>query len=213
MEKSCNCCNKLKNLSEFAKMSRNKDGLDSNCKECRNSKNKKYRDENKKSVKIARKKYYDANIDKLRESKRNNSLKFKSEKVKYDKEYRKNNKEKIKTHKQNWEIKNKDNINLRLKRNLRRRLNHFVKGTNKSDHTLLLLGCDFKQFKKYIESLFLEGMSWDNYGMNGWHLDHIKPCISFDFSDFEQQKQCFHYTNLQPLWWIDNLKKSKKYEN
>jgi hypothetical protein len=54
-------------------------------------------------------------------------------------------------------------------------------------------------------------MSWNNYGIKGWHIDHIKPCSSFDLSDLEQQKKCFHYTNLQPLWWYDNLIKSDKY--
>lgn len=53
-------------------------------------------------------------------------------------------------------------------------------------------------------------MSWENYGE--WHIDHIKPCSSFDLSDPKQQKECFNYTNLQPLWAIDNLKKSYKYE-
>lgn len=52
-------------------------------------------------------------------------------------------------------------------------------------------------------------MSWDNFGE--WYIDHIKPCCSFDLTDIEQQKKCFHYTNLQPLWAIDNLKKSGKY--
>jgi len=50
-------------------------------------------------------------------------------------------------------------------------------------------------------------MSWDNYGYRGWHIDHIRPCASFDLTDPEQQRECFHYTNLQPLWWQDNLRK------
>jgi hypothetical protein len=50
-------------------------------------------------------------------------------------------------------------------------------------------------------------MSWDNHGKHGWHIDHIRPCASFDFSDPEQQQQCFHYSNLQPLWAGDNLSK------
>jgi hypothetical protein len=59
-----------------------------------------------------------------------------------------------------------------------------------------------------MESLFLEGMSWDNYGK--WHIDHIRPCSSFDLSDTEQQKICFNYKNLQPLWAEDNLRKGAK---
>jgi hypothetical protein len=73
------------------------------------------------------------------------------------------------------------------------------------------LGCDVITFKKYLESQFKEGMNWNNYGRKGWHIDHIRPCSNFDLSNLEQQKQCFHYTNLQPLWWKDNLIKSSKY--
>ena len=53
-------------------------------------------------------------------------------------------------------------------------------------------------------------MTWKNYGRNGWHIDHILPCSSFDLTDPEQRRKCFHYTNLQPLWEIDNIRKSDK---
>ena len=80
-----------------------------------------------------------------------------------------------------------------------------------------LTGCGRAFLKEYLESLFKEGMSWDNYGGTipnsdkHWEIDHIRPCSSFDLSDPEQQKECFHYTNLQPLWRIDNLRKGMKY--
>ena len=54
----------------------------------------------------------------------------------------------------------------------------------------------------------MNGMTWDNYGE--WHIDHIKPCSSFNMLIEEERKRCFHYTNLQPLWAIDNIKKSDK---
>jgi hypothetical protein len=66
-----------------------------------------------------------------------------------------------------------------------------------------LLGCDVSQLWEHLESMFQEGMTKENYGK--WHVDHIKPCASFDMYDPEQQKQCFHYSNLQPLWAEDNL--------
>ena len=53
-------------------------------------------------------------------------------------------------------------------------------------------------------------MSWENYGYYGWHIDHIIPCSKFDLSKLEEQKKCFHFTNLQPLWALDNIKKSNK---
>ncbi len=74
-----------------------------------------------------------------------------------------------------------------------------------------LIGCSSKELESYLETQFTEGMTWDNYGYYGWHIDHIKPCASFDLSDPEQQKLCFHYSNLQPLWAKENIKKSNKY--
>lgn len=79
----------------------------------------------------------------------------------------------------------------------------------KSASTEELLGCKWNFFTNWIESKFKDGMSWDNRHL--WHIDHIRPCCSFDLSNPEQQKQCFHYTNLQPLWAKENLTKNGKY--
>lgn len=73
-----------------------------------------------------------------------------------------------------------------------------------------LLGTDIAGLRQHLESLFKPGMSWSNYGFFGWHIDHKRPCASFDLSDTAQQRQCFHYTNLQPLWWRENLSKKDK---
>jgi len=73
-----------------------------------------------------------------------------------------------------------------------------------------LVGCSMEQLRKHLEEQFAAGMSWENYGK--WHMDHIKPCASFDLSREAEQHKCFHYTNLQPLWAKDNLRKSAKYE-
>jgi hypothetical protein len=91
-----------------------------------------------------------------------------------------------------------------------RRILLAVKGSSKSKSTLELLGCNLDQLKQYIETLFKPGMTWGNHSKFGWHLDHIIPCSSFDLTDVEQQKKCFHYTNLQPLWAKDNIKKGSK---
>ena len=73
-----------------------------------------------------------------------------------------------------------------------------------------MLGCSFEFLRNYIESKFLEGMTWENHGYYGWHIDHIIPCSSFDLSIKENQFKCFHYTNLQPLWAFENLSKGDK---
>jgi hypothetical protein len=83
-------------------------------------------------------------------------------------------------------------------------------GKRKAKKTEEYLGCTVAECRAHLESLFLSGMSWDNHGE--WHIDHIRPCASFDFNDQEQIKECMHYTNLQPLWAKDNLSKSDTWE-
>jgi hypothetical protein len=73
-----------------------------------------------------------------------------------------------------------------------------------------LLGCSVEELKKYLEIKFKEGMSWNNYGLRGWHIDHIIPCSKFDLIKEEEQKKCFHFSNLQPLWWNENLSKGNR---
>lgn len=87
------------------------------------------------------------------------------------------------------------------------------RGVAKAGPTVELLGCTIPEFKIHIESLWLPGMTWDNYGKLVWHIDHIKPCKSFDLTDPEQQRICFHYTNTRPLWAKDNLSKGAELLN
>ena len=74
------------------------------------------------------------------------------------------------------------------------------------------LGCSMPEFASYLEKRFEPGMSWDNYGnkLGCWSIDHVRPLASFDLSDKDQSLQAVHYTNLQPLWHLDNIKKSDK---
>jgi hypothetical protein len=104
-------------------------------------------------------------------------------------------------------IFHKSKIHAKIASNLRNRINLALRGKNKSESTMRLLGCTIPELFAHLESQFSAGMSWDNHGKHGWHIDHIRPCASFDFSDPEQQQQCFHYSNLQPLWAGDNLSK------
>ncbi len=99
----------------------------------------------------------------------------------------------------------------RLKCNLRKRLNRALKRNTKKGSAIKDLGCSIEDFKKYIESKWLEGMTWENYTYQGWHIDHIKPLSSFNLEEPEEFKKANHYTNLQPLWKKDNLIKGKKY--
>ena len=105
-----------------------------------------------------------------------------------------------------------DDSTFKLVKNLRCSLTHILKSINCGHKfkTLQIIGCSKQHLKGYIEAKFKDGMTWDNHGE--WHIDHIKPVSLFDVSDEEQQKKCFHYTNLQPLWAKDNIQKSNKYD-
>ena len=94
---------------------------------------------------------------------------------------------------------------------LRNRLKIALKKEYKSGKTLELLGCSIEEFKIHLENQFDENMNWDNRG-NYWEIDHIKPIALFDLTVPEQQKECFHYTNMQPLEKISNRIKYNKYE-
>ena len=151
----------------------------------------------------------------------------------YLKQYNVINKEKIKQKRKEYKIKNnqkikntnkiyqlshkkeandyhrnrlKRDINFKLRCNLSKRIWNALKGVCKSKNTVLLLGCSIEFLKVYIAFHFSPGMTWNNYGK--WHIDHIKPCAKFDLSKPNEQRKCFNYTNLQPLWAKDNLIKN-----
>lgn len=123
--------------------------------------------------------------------------------------YYKNHKIEIKKLKKVWEIFNyKNNPRYRTTKILRRRMQLALKGKNKSLSTMSLIGCEIDYLMYYLQCQFKRGMNWDNHGE--WVIDHIKPCKKFDLSKPSEQKKCFHYTNLQPLWKLDNLIKGFK---
>ena len=148
---------------------------------------------------------------------------------KYQKKYQKEVKDKIKTslYNKKWYEKNKEkhraytnnyckerckkDVNFKIIKVLRSRLSKAIKNHQKNGSAVNDLGCSIIEFKNYLESKFSPGMSWDNYGLYGWHIDHIKPLSAFNLSDRKQILEACHYTNLQPLWAKDNLSKSDNY--
>ncbi len=130
-------------------------------------------------------------------------------KSEYDKVYRRINAEQIRIKarekkKRRWVT----DIDYRIKENLRTRIRNAIYAGSKSKQTMQLIGCSVEEFKTHIEKGFCSSMNWSNYGV--WHIDHIRPCASFDLSKPEEQASCFHYTNLQPLWAKDNLAKGAR---
>ncbi len=152
---------------------------------------KKYREDNPDQIKITGKKQY---------------LKFKARLKSDPLAYAKHRAYMNKWKNNEYRIK-KNEPAFCLRRRLQNRINKVVRlgGHTKAGPTLELTGCTAEALAKHLESQFLPGMTWENRGE--WHIDHRKPCASFDLSDPVQQRACFHYTNLQPLWALDNLRK------
>ena len=106
----------------------------------------------------------------------------------------------------------KEDTDFMLKKNLRDRIREAVKNqySEKAYKSMELLGCTIQELREHLESQFTEGMTWDNMGRGGWHIDHIIPCAFFDLSKPSHQKVCFNWQNLQPLWEKDNCAKGDK---
>lgn len=91
---------------------------------------------------------------------------------------------------------------------LKQKLRRLILGKYDDRFSWYLVGCTKNQLRRHIESQFERGMSWDNYGVKGWVVDHIKPVCKFNLLDAGQVQECFHYSNLQPMWYEQNRQKS-----
>ena len=164
---------------------------------------KKYRADNREKLNEYSKKYRADNREKLNEYNKKYDAKNKEKKKEYDKDPA-NKKRKNKRYR--WRYKNDENY--RLTRLLRERFRKALKSKNikKNSHVLELTSCSMDFLKNYLSKQFEKGMTWENHGE--WHIDHRKPCASFDLAKKEEQRKCFHYTNLQPLLGKENMEKS-----
>ena len=187
---------------------------------------KQYRLENKEKIKENKKQYRLENLKKIKEKAKQYYLKNKEKIKEKIKQYRLENKEKLKEKRKQYYLKNKEKIlkrtqqyadqrikkdpNFKLKKRLRTRIRMALKHNSKKSTTAELLGASISVVWNHLEKQFKPGMTRENHGL--WHIDHIKPCASFDLSKLEEQKKCFHYTNLQPLWAAENMSKGAKYE-
>jgi len=177
---------------------------------------KEYREENKEKISEYQKEYRVENKEKIQEYETFRYERDKEKRNAYSKTYYNENKIRIlKMVSGNRSNRYKNDTVFRLTESLRSRMRMAINEGNgfKRGSSQELLGCDWQTVREHLENQFTDGMTWDNYGYRGWHVDHIRPCSSFDLTDSEQQKLCFHYTNLQPLWAKDNFRKSDKWED
>ena len=167
------------------------------------------RTNNKEHQKEYHKQYYSENKKRVQSNAHLMYLKNKEQIIEKTKEYAKKHRTEINEWSKIYRDKRfKNDIGFKLLYRLRSRIWEALKLNKKSVNTIQLIGCTIEQLKQHLERKFTEGMSWSNYGE--WHVDHIRPCALFDLSQPDQQKICFNYTNLQPLWAIDNLSKGAK---
>jgi hypothetical protein len=227
-KRCCNCsAEHPANNQFFYNSSSSKDGLRSKCKACLKSEaktkseitkkyKKQYYNKNKEKILRAQREDYQENKDKYKEKNKRSYIRNKDKISIKAKEYRQNNQEKL--NKYFVEYRSRD-IKHKIAHNMRVCINRRVKDVNSSKfgHTDDLIGCSFSELRSYLESLWLPRMNWNNYGVYiiggpiTWHIDHIKPCTLFDLTKESEQRKCFHYTNLQPLWADQNIAKSNKY--
>lgn len=122
--------------------------------------------------------------------------------------YREENRELLRKRHREYERKRrKVNISYRLASNLRIVTSKALTRGQKGGSAVRDLGCTIPELKAHLERQFRPGMSWENYGPKGWHIDHVQALAKFDLTDRKQFLQACHYTNLQPLWWQENLAK------
>lgn len=214
--KYCSKCQLEKEVSFFSKRIKYSDGLSKWCKECSAKADKALYESKKEERKKQALEYYYDNINDKRQYYQENKDKIST----YNKEYKQREKEAISEYNKNYRSNHKKEANLRkanrklvdpmfkLTENLRSRTSKLItkNNFNKSQRFVSYLGCTIPEFKKHIEAKFKENMSWFNYGE--WHVDHIIP---LDTAHTEEDIfRLNHYTNLQPLWAFDNIKKSNK---
>lgn len=174
-----------------------------------------YYDKNKTNISIKHKRYYKKNVGEIKLRSHNyyvkNSDKIKVRVLQNQKDKPELARARVRKwkHKTNYDtVRLQSNIQARIAHNLRTRLRSAIHNNQKVGSAVRDLGCSIDCLKKRLEAKFQPGMSWLNYG--AWHIDHVKPLDSFDLTDHGQFLRAVNYTNLQPLWKADNLRKGIK---
>lgn len=206
--KTCSRCTVEKELAEFCKRKSSSDGLNYHCKSCAELENKAYREANPEKVLQNWNRYYAVHSERLKE----NAKRYYYDHIDDIRQYYVDNKETMvaRSAARSKERKKTD-VGFKLAGDLRRRINHAI-GSVKAGSAFRDLGCSKEQLVAHLESLFTEGMTWDNHG-NGdgkWHMDHIMPLSAFDLTNRQHFILAAHHLNLQPLWSVKNRSKGKK---
>ncbi len=170
-----------------------------------------YRQKHREKILLYLRKYYKSHKE---ERAKNDRIYYEKNRVEISlkgKEYRKKNKRSIlERNKEYANRMRRTNVQFKLRTILRSRLGDSLRGNWKNGSAVRDLGCTIPELKFYLEGKFTDGMTWENWTNDGWHIDHVIPLSFFDLSDREQFLKACHYTNLQPLWAVENISKNNK---
>ena len=222
-KKRCCSCQTYQPLENYNSCKGSWDKLRPKCKNClhlvrmKNKErmtnyNKKYWQKTQESQKIKHKKWRENNVEHRKEY--NKKWRMKNGEACDKREWQKRKNDPIHKEKQKrYRIERcKTDPGYKLGFDVRCRIRQALKsiGQGKTKRTVRYLHCTLQELKEYLEVKFKPGMTWNNHGK--WHIDHRRPCASFDLTKEEDIKMCFHYTNLQPLWGAENLRKGAKFD-
>lgn len=210
MTKRCHRCGEIKPLSEFGVQMSKKDGRRGTCKSCMKLMDASYRASRREVRAAESKRWREENPEKARRSTMN---------------WRAKNADRARELLQMWHRANPNKQSeyaaarsmdpgYRLSTAIRAGISSSIRGERKGGRrTEDLLGYTITELRSHLESLFVPGMTWDNYGQYGWHIDHVRPLSSFVITSAEDEsfKQAWALSNLQPLWWRDNISKGSKW--
>lgn len=179
-------------------------------KESKAEYDKRYREQNKQKIAEYKKQWAIENAEHLSEKYKKYAKENREDLLTKKSQYAKNNRAKINAKKSIYEKHRRASDPLyRLIRNTRNMVLRYMLGS-KDKKTQEIVGCTFEELKLHIENQFTEGMTWENYGTDGWHIDHVKPLAMANTK--EEIIASNHYTNLQPMWQLDNLKKGATFD-
>ncbi len=229
----CTKCHTFKLFAEFNKKTKAKYGVNNECRKCQKVSNRiayeknpepriaaakarreanpdqrkvwdaAYRARNPEKVREAIARHYENNPDALERRKETTAL------------WKKNNPEKVREITQRAQAKALEKVENRIHSSVSRAMRSaLAKGGKEGRTTFEILGYSREELMAHLERQFKPGMSWDNYGLHGWHIDHVVPKSLFTFNSIDDQafKVCWALSNLQPLWASENRRKFNKYD-
>jgi len=168
--------------------------LVAHCKKCNTARHRRWVRENQEHVKLYVQEYRKKNRESIEE---------------YSKAWKRENSEKVRQYQRIKEQRRARNPKWRISGNISARIRESLKDGKNGASWESLVGYTLEDLMAHLEAQFTKGMTWDNYGYDGWHIDHIRPISDFNFESCDDPgfKVCWSLWNLRPLWGAENIAK------